>query len=93
MKVNVRLVGSLRGSGKGLFSMNMDNGTSLKTAVGQIAARSAALKRILTVAGLNEHSSSLLILVNEKDSSVLNGLETPLRDGDEVVLIPVIHGG
>jgi molybdopterin converting factor small subunit len=73
--------------------MNMDNGTSLKTAVGQIAARSAALKRILTVAGLNEHSSSLLILVNEKDSSVLNGLETPLQDGDEVVLIPVIHGG
>jgi len=71
----------------------MDDGASLKTAVGQIAARSAALKRILAVAGLNEHSSSLLILVNEKDSSVLNGLETLLQDGDEVVLIPVIHGG
>jgi len=73
--------------------MKTDVGTSLKTAVWRIADRSFELKRILGIAGLNEHSSSLLILVNGKDSSVLKGLETLLEEGDEVVLIPVIHGG
>jgi molybdopterin converting factor small subunit len=34
-----------------------------------------------------------LILVNGKEISVLKGLETVLKEGDEILLIPVIHGG
>lgn len=34
-----------------------------------------------------------LILVNGKEISVLNGLETIVSDGDEIVLLPVSHGG
>jgi len=34
-----------------------------------------------------------LILVNGREISVLNGLETKLKDGDEISLIPVVHGG
>jgi molybdopterin converting factor small subunit len=34
-----------------------------------------------------------LILVNGKEISVLNGLDTMLEDGDEVVFVPVVHGG
>ncbi|MEM3789347.1 MAG: MoaD/ThiS family protein [Candidatus Bathyarchaeia archaeon] len=34
-----------------------------------------------------------LIIVNDREISVLRGLETVLKDGDEVVFIPVSHGG
>jgi len=34
-----------------------------------------------------------LILVNGKEISVLNGLETIVSDGDEIVFLPVSHGG
>jgi molybdopterin converting factor small subunit len=31
--------------------------------------------------------------VNGREISVLNGLDTILKDGDEVVFVPVVHGG
>ena len=37
--------------------------------------------------------SNALILVNGKEISVLNGLETLVSDEDEIVLLPVSHGG
>ncbi len=39
------------------------------------------------------YSSSILILVNNFEISVLNGLKTELKDGDVVTFIPVVHGG
>ena len=41
----------------------------------------------------NNMSSNALILINGREISVLNGLETKLNDGDEIVFIPVVHGG
>jgi molybdopterin converting factor small subunit len=37
--------------------------------------------------------TNALILVNDREISVLNGLDTKLDDGDEIVFVPVIHGG
>jgi len=37
--------------------------------------------------------NTVLILVNEREISVLNGLDTLLYNNDEVVFIPVAHGG
>ena len=42
---------------------------------------------------INDIRSNALILVNGKEISVLNGLETIVSDGDEIVLLPVSHGG
>ena len=33
------------------------------------------------------------MLVNGREISVLNGLETRVNDEDEVVFVPVVHGG
>ncbi|MHC1601411.1 MAG: ubiquitin-like small modifier protein 1 [Candidatus Nezhaarchaeales archaeon] len=41
----------------------------------------------------NEVSKSLIILVNGKGISEMKGLETELRDGDEVALLPPVSGG
>jgi len=41
----------------------------------------------------SEVSRSLIILVNGKGISEMNGLETELKDGDEVALLPPVSGG
>ncbi len=33
------------------------------------------------------------VYVNEEDIRFLNGVETPLKDGDEVSIVPAIAGG
>ena len=38
-------------------------------------------------------TSNFIILVNGREISVLSGLETKLKSGDEVAIIPVSHGG
>ena len=38
-------------------------------------------------------TSNFIILVNGREISVLSGVETKLRGGDEVAIIPVSHGG
>jgi molybdopterin converting factor small subunit len=35
----------------------------------------------------------MLVLVNGREISVLDGFETTLNDNDEVVFVPVMHGG
>jgi molybdopterin converting factor small subunit len=40
-----------------------------------------------------EPRKNMLVLVNGQEIGVLDGLETVVEDGDEVVFIRVIHGG
>ncbi|MEM2214056.1 MAG: ubiquitin-like small modifier protein 1 [Candidatus Nezhaarchaeales archaeon] len=40
-----------------------------------------------------EVSKNLIILVNRKGIRELDGLETKLKDGDEVALLPPVSGG
>jgi len=42
---------------------------------------------------LNNPKPNIIILINDKEISVLNELETIVRDTDEVTLLPVAHGG
>ena len=35
----------------------------------------------------------IIVLVNDRDTSVLQGLQTRIRSNDEITLIPVAHGG
>lgn len=35
----------------------------------------------------------ILILVNGVDSGLLGGMDAELKDGDEVALLPSVHGG
>ena len=58
-----------------------------------VESLSVEAKRLLVDPELNDPRPNALILVNGKEINVLKGLETELKDGDEVTLIPVSHGG
>ena len=67
--------------------------TVRKTIEKLIEAFSSEFKRTLVDPELEDPRPNALILVNGKEISVLQGLETEVEDGDEIVLVPVSHGG
>ena len=94
MPLTVRFVGALRHlSGKTQFTMLFRDGLSINLLVDQISQEIPELKRTFSDQELNASRSNSLILVNGREISVLNGLETKLNDGDEIVFVPVVHGG
>lgn len=94
MVVTVRFIGSLRAvSKKSKLTLRLGEAMPLKEVVKRIVKEQPKLKRALIDPELDSPRTSMLMLVNGKEISVLNGLETVLRDGDELVFVPVVHGG
>jgi len=60
----------------------------LETAIERILEKMPSLSQ-----ALGNHKSGMLVLLNGKEISVFDGLKTVIKDGDEVVFVPVTHGG
>ena len=94
MAVTVKFIGALRHfSGESEFELDCTDGTSVMALVTEITKDSPELKRSLVDQQLEDPKPNALILVNGREISVLEGLETKLKDGDEIVFVPVVHGG
>jgi MoaD family protein len=94
MAITVKFIGSFRSiSGKGKVPLKFENSTLLRDVIQKIVEELPKLKQALIDPELQEPKTSMLILVNGKEISVLNGLETMIKDEDEVVFVPVLHGG
>ena len=94
MTVTFKFVGAFRSlSGKEKRTLRVRKAISLREALWKIVEKEKRLKKTLIDPELEDPRPNALILVNGKEISVLKGLDTILVDGDEVVLIPVIHGG
>ena len=93
MALTLKFIGALRQiSGKTQLTVNFQEGMSLKDLITKISQEMPLLQKTLSDQ-LNDSRSNALILINGREISVLNGLETKLADGDEIVFIPVVHGG
>ncbi|MEM2117494.1 MAG: MoaD/ThiS family protein [Candidatus Bathyarchaeia archaeon] len=94
MTITVRFVGAFRSvSGKSKITIKLEEETPLRKIINKIVEKMPKLKKVLIDPELEDPRPNTLILVNGKEISILNGLQTLLKDGDEVVFIPVIHGG
>jgi molybdopterin synthase sulfur carrier subunit len=94
MVANVKFIGSFRSvSGKDKLALKLANSAPLRNVVKKIVRELPKLKQALIDPELGEPRMNVLILVNGKEISVLQGLETVIKDGDEVVFVPVLHGG
>jgi molybdopterin synthase sulfur carrier subunit len=94
MAITVKFVGALRHvSGAGEIALDYKGDISIRELMNKITKEMPALKRSLIDQQLEDPRPNALILVNGREISVLNGLETNLKDGDEIVLVPVVHGG
>ena len=94
MAITVRFIGAFRSiSGKSKLSITIKNAVPLSRIITQVIEEQPKIKRALIDPELEDPRPNTLILVNGKEISVLNGLDTMVENGDEVIFVPVVHGG
>ena len=94
MTITVKFIGSLRGiSGKDAIMLRFKGSISLRVLFNEVVEQLPRLKSALIDSTSGEPRRNMLVLVNGREIGVLNGLETALIDSDEVVFVPVTHGG
>ncbi len=95
MALTVKFIGALRHvTGNRQVKLECTQNFSIKDLILQLTVDKPQLKANL----INQQTdgalkTNALILINDREISVLNGLDTKLDDGDEIVFIPVVHGG
>ena len=75
---------------EGSIEVEVDTG-SLQSVLKMILEKDPYLMVIW--ASAEEMDRDALILVNDVDIGLTGGLETPLKDGDRVSILPLVHGG
>ena len=91
MSVLIRIPTPLQKLANDQAEVNVDAST-LRQAVEQLAAQNEEFKtRLLDDSG--ELRRFVNVYVNEEDVRFLQKLDTPLKDGDEVSIVPAIAGG
>jgi sulfur-carrier protein len=94
MPLTVKFIGALRHlSGKTQLTLPYQEGITIKQVVDNLGETFSELRHTFSDEQLNDAKSNSLILVNGREISVLDGYETKLCDGDEIVFVPVVHGG
>jgi len=95
INVEVKFLGVFRQfSGRNRVLVKLEKPSTVRKIIEKlIEAFSSEFKLTLVDPELEDPRPNALILVNGQEISVLQGLETEVEDGDEIVLVPVSHGG
>ena len=94
MGITIKLVGALRYTlGTNTLTFNREKCESVRELIKEVAKLKPEIRKTLIDQQLDDPRPNALILVNGKEISVLEGLDTILNEGDEVVLVSVVHGG
>jgi MoaD family protein len=95
VNVEVRFFGIFqRLSGKKRFQLKLEEPATVRKVVMNLTETfSSEFKRVLVDSQLDDPRPNALILVGGKEISVLQGLETEVKDAEEIVLLPMVHGG
>lgn len=94
MALTIKFLGSFRQfSGKSCLRLAIQESLTVRELIWKLVDTYPALRNTLIDPELGDPRPNSLILVNGKEISVLNGLDTLLKEGDEIVFIPVLHGG
>jgi sulfur-carrier protein len=92
--LKIKFIGALRHiTGKTQLSLPFQEDKSIKDLINDISQDIPEFEKTLCTQELNNSNSNSLILINGKEISVLRGYETKLNDKDEIVFVPVVHGG
>jgi molybdopterin synthase sulfur carrier subunit len=91
MSVKVRIPTPLRQLTAGVDSVNLNPGT-VGSLLGELSAKFDGIdKRLFKTPG--ELNRFVNIYVNDEDIRFLENLATPIKEGDEVSIVPAIAGG
>jgi molybdopterin converting factor small subunit len=89
LRVKTKTLGWLRQNGANQEVVELDDRATLIKALRTVFNQSV-LERIVRNGRI---SNQVIVLVNGVDANLIGGLDAELKDGDELTLIPVVHGG
>ncbi len=73
------------------YHVDVDEGTGLREVLQVLIGREEGVRSVWKDPDAMDREA--LILCNEVDIGLTGGLETKLKEGDEVVVLPLVHGG
>lgn len=91
MAVKVRIPSPLRGFTQGADQVEVQ-GASVAEALNDLKLKAAGIEARL-FKGPTQLNRFVNIYVNDEDIRFLKNLETPLKEGDEISIVPAIAGG
>ncbi|HER54500.1 MAG TPA: hypothetical protein ENO13_01215 [Candidatus Bathyarchaeota archaeon] len=80
-------------AGKKSVQLKLKKQSTIRNALNELEKISQEFKQVLIDSQLDENRPKALILVDGKEISVLQGLETKINQSEEITLIPMVHGG
>lgn len=95
IRITVRLLATLKSlAGDESFMLTVPPSITLRDVLGKIAeiVEGKAGARLFKE-GSMELQPDILVLVNDVEMGVLNGLDTVLKEGDVITFLPTVHGG
>jgi molybdopterin converting factor small subunit len=96
LRVSVRLYGVLKTAAKTeRLELDFDRPVSVRELVNKVVNVIARpeFETYMIDADMKDPRPNALILVSGTEVGALDGIDTTLRDGDEVIFLPVVHGG
>ena len=92
MKVNVRLFGDVSESVGSKHTVEIDDNTTVLNITNAIQKK-AGLTRGGFIGEFRVGGQDVAIMINGKNIALLEGVQTVLSDGDDVVIMPFVVGG
>jgi len=93
--IRIRLYGVFRAAAKKdeLKIEMVPTGTTVRAAISQVVSQFPDLKPLLLSSETLDPRPNALIMVSGKEINALSGLDTELKENDELTLLPIAHGG
>ena len=94
MHVKVRMLGVFRESGKSKEShVEVEDNYTIGDVINKIIGSDEALRTILWDKQVDSPLPNALVMLDGIEVNNLKGMDTPVSDGQELVLLSVVHGG
>ncbi len=94
--VSVKLIGVLgSAAGSRELEVPVHGAVSVQELVSVLLQQigTKTFREILVDAGTEDPRANVIILLNDQDYNIFEGLKTPIEPGTKVTIIPVAHGG
>ena len=93
MSLKIRMLGVLREAGSKEQTIDIDEGATVDSVIRDLIAQDERLETVLWDKGVDSPLPNALIMLDGVEVNNLEGLETPVKKGQELVLLSVVHGG
>ena len=93
MVIRVRLVGVLKALTLGKDYVELNGVSTVRDVINGLRSINEKLFKRVFDPTRGELAPDIYVAVNDVDIRLLKGLDTPVKDGDEVLILAYIHGG